>query len=183
MTRRAARHPTSIAAEYGVRLSRRISVALLAILGVLWVSGIFWLLLHYVFAVSGEFGVVRHPLETPTVSVHGVFALLALFVLGWFTGRHANLAASRRRRLSGWLLIALLGVLVVSGCAQFFLTSEAWQSGVAIAHEVAGVALLLPVLVHGRRSNAATRDRDHVHVHRREHDRRHAVPAPRSARS
>lgn len=160
MIRYATRRSAEMAGEYGTRLSRRISAVLLVALAALWVSGVTWLLLHYVWATPGEFGVIRHPLEAPTLLVHGVIALWALFLLGWFAGRHASAATSGRRRASGWLLTLLTGTLVVAGCAQLFLTSAAWQSGVAVVHEILGVALLPPLLAHGWYVSAASRERD-----------------------
>ena len=160
MIRRAAQHSAALAGEYGSLLSRRISLALLVTLAALWLSGVTWLLLHYVFAQPGEFGVIRHRFEAPVLLLHGAIAMLALFLLGWFAGRHAGAASSGRRVASGWLLTVLTGVLVVAGCAQLFLTSAAWQSATAVLHEVLGVALLVPVLAHGRRASAASRARD-----------------------
>jgi hypothetical protein len=187
MIRRVGRLSAEFAGEYGARLSRRISAALLAALAALWLTGALWLALHYFWAQPDEFGVVRHPLESPTVLAHGVMALVVLFLLGWFAGRHAGAASSGRRMASGWLLTLLLAVLVVAGCAQLFATSAALQSTLAVVHWVLGLALLLPVLVHARRASAASRDRaahheqrgpgppPHRHGGRRGAGRRHSV--------
>jgi hypothetical protein len=158
MIRRVGRRSAEFAGEYGARLSRRISAALLATLALLWLTGALWLALHYLWAKPDEFGVIRHPLEAPTVLVHGIVALLALFLLGWFAGRHAGAAGSGRRIASGWLLTLLLAALVMAGCAQLFVTSAALQSALAVVHWVLGLALLLPVLVHARRVSAASRE-------------------------
>lgn len=160
MIREATRRSVAIAGEYGVLLSRRISAVLLVALAALWVSGVAWLLLHYVWATPGEFGVIRHPMEAPVLLAHGLIALLTLFVLGWFAGRHTGAATSGRRVASGWLLTGLTGLLVVAGCAQLFLTSAAWQSGSAVVHEILGVALLLPLWAHGWYFSATSRERD-----------------------
>jgi uncharacterized membrane protein YeaQ/YmgE (transglycosylase-associated protein family) len=181
--RSATRRSAEIAGEYGVLLSRRISVALLAALGALWVSGVAWLLLHYVWATPGEFGAIRHPLEGPTLLMHGVIALLALFLLGWFAGRHPRAATSGRRLASGWLLTVLTGVLVAAGCAQLFLTSAAWQSRVALVHEVLGAMLVLPLLAHGWYSSAARRERDRVRAPDAPRGGRSPLRGPRNARS
>jgi len=171
--RRAGRRTAAAVGEYGSLLSRRINNALLAVLGALWLSGGYWLLLHYLWARPGEFGVIRHPFEAPTLLVHGVIAMAALFLLGWFAGRHANAASSGRRVGSGWLLTLLTAALVIAGCAQLFLTSAAWQEALAV--------------VHGWRASAASRvSRDRAHADGR--SRGHAPPhggrhPPRNARS
>jgi hypothetical protein len=159
MIRRVARSTIVIAGDYGWALSRHIGNALLALLALLWLSGAYWLLLHYVWARPGEFGVIRHPLEAPTLLVHGIVAMFALFLMGWFAARHAGAATSGRRVRSGWLLTVLSAVLVVAGCAQLFLTSAAWQSAIAIVHEAIGAVLPLPLFVHGWRANGAARER------------------------
>jgi len=185
--RHAGRRTAAAVGEYGSLLSRRISMALLVVLAALWLSGGYWLLLHYILARPGEFGVIRHPLEAPTLLVHGVIAMAALFLLGWFAGRHANAASSGRRVGSGWLLTLLTAALVIAGCAQLFLTSAAWQEALAVVHEVIGAALPLPLLVHGWRASAASRvSRDRAHADGR--SRGHAPPhggrhPPRNARS
>ena len=188
---RAGRRTAAIAGEYGSRLSRRISAALLGVFAALWLSGVAWLLLHYLWAKPGEFGVIRHPLESSLLTVHGAIALLALFLLGWFAARHAGAASSGRRVASGWLLTVLTVVLVVAGCAQLFLTSAAWQAGIALVHEVTGVALLLPLLVHGWRASADSRRPGqarglhgaHAHGPAIRHGGRHPPRPPRSARN
>lgn len=193
MIRHTGRRTVAMAGEYGALLSRRISLALLVALAALWLSGVAWLLLHYVWATPGEFGVIRHPLEAPILLVHGVIAMVALFLLGWFAGRHAGAASSGRRVASGWWLTVMTAVLVVAGCAQLFLTNAEWQSATAIVHEVTGVALLLPVLLHGWGASAASRghDRDRSRAHGAPHAHgaagrpgaRHAARRSRSARN
>jgi hypothetical protein len=176
-----------LAGVYGTRLSQRISAALLITLSALWLSGVGWLLVHYLLARPGEFGVVRHPLETPLLTIHGVLALLGLFLLGWFAGRHAGAAAGLRRRASGWWLTLWLATLVIAGGAQFFLASDAWQARATLLHEILGAALILPVLAHGWRFSAVARERDRAHgLHgsrSMRHRRRHPPQPPRSARS
>jgi hypothetical protein len=130
---------------------------LLIVLGVLWGSGLLWLLLHFWLATPGEFGVTRHPLEGPLLMLHGLVAMLALFLLGGFTARHAQAARSGQRRASGgWLAVALV-LLAVAGCLQLFVADQAAQAALSLVHEVLGVGLLLPLLAHGWRFSVARR--------------------------
>src|SRR5258708_33569972 len=93
------------------------------------------------------------------LTIHGVLALLGLFLLGWFAGRHAAAAAGPRRRFSGWWLTLWLAALVIAGGAQFFLASDTRQARATLLHEILGTALLLPVLAHGWDINAAAPER------------------------
>jgi hypothetical protein len=145
------------AVEVGSLLSRRISMALLLALASLWMSGVLWLVLHYLLATPGEFGETRHPFEAPVLLVHGLVAMLVLFVLGWFTARHAQPVRSGQRRPSGWWLAVAMAALVATGCLQLFLVGDALHSVLSLGHEVLGAALVLPVLVHGGRFSALRR--------------------------
>jgi hypothetical protein len=185
VTRPEARSPLHLAGVYGTRLSQRIGTVLLATLSALWLSGLGWLLVHYLYAKRAEFGVLRHPLETPLLTIHGVLALFGLFLLGWFAARHASAAAGPRRRASGWWLTLWLAALVIAGGAQFFLASDIWQARATLLHEILGAALILPVFAHGWRFSAAARERARgFHgPHAGRHRRRHPPQSPRSARS
>lgn len=160
------------------RLSAQLRASVHLVFSVLWLSGVAWLLLHYFAARPGEFGLVRHPLEAPLMLVHGVVAMLALFVLGWFAALHSSDGNRRRaRRASGWVLSTLIGVLAIAGCLQFFVSGEGAQAVLRLVHEVCGVALLLPVLAHlwsfSSTARVVSREqpRQHGHGHGRGHGR------------
>ncbi len=178
--RRAHHRIQGIAADYGSRLARRIGGALLAALALLWASGVAWMLLHWFGARAGEFGVERHPLEAPALTLHGVLAMPALFLLGWFAGRHAAPVASGRRAASGWWLAGWLAPLVVAGLALLFTGGARWQSAASLVHQVLGATLLVPVLAHAWRFSfrARAHGQGHGHDHARGH--RHARHSVRS---
>jgi hypothetical protein len=113
-----------------------------------WLSGIAWLLLHYFGSTPGDFGPVPHPLEGLVDRIHGLVAQAALLGLGWFGALHARLGRPERRRRSGWLLLALLGVVIVSGSVQLYLSGDEGSQWLVLLHEALGAALLLPALLH-----------------------------------
>ena len=164
------------------RLLYRVTGLLLV---VLWLTGVCWLVLHYLVARPDEFGVAHHALESPLLLLHGVAALAALFVLGWFASRHAGAMSGRGdSRISGWLFTGLLILLAVAGCAQFFLVGENWQAAAKLVHEISGAALLLPALTHLVHFRSADRRAPHVDApERRHHGRRHGSSRPHNARS
>ncbi len=169
---------------HGRRLSASLRSAVHLVFSVLWLSGVGWLLLHYFAARPGEFGLERHPLEAPLLLVHGVVAMLALFVLGWFAALHSADGSRRRtRRASGWVLSTLIGVLAIAGCLQFFVSGEGAQSVLRLVHEVCGVALLLPVIAHlwSFSSNARPVDRERARHHARGHGYAHGHGRAESA--
>jgi quinol-cytochrome oxidoreductase complex cytochrome b subunit len=122
------------------------------VFGLLALSGACWLVLHYLLARPGEFGVLRHPLEAPVLTAHGVIAMLAIYVSGWIGARHAQEGWMwPARRISGVALAATLMVAAVSGLAQFFIASERAQSMSTLVHEIAGVLLVVALAGHWRR--------------------------------
>lgn len=167
--------------------ARHLGGGLLLALALLGASGYCWLLLHYLLATPGEFGLIRHPLEGPLLSVHGLVALVALFLSGGFAARHAQPARSGLRRASGIWLAVTMAVLAAAGCLQLFVTGEALQAWLSAAHQVLGVALLLPLLAHGWRFSPASRGRGPRAAHRPHAERgplaHRAGRPPRNARS
>jgi hypothetical protein len=112
------------------------------LLGVLWASGVVWLCLDQFFSTRGPFGKTPHPWEQPIVLLHGIVAVAAMYLLGWISAQHVSHWWARRlRRVSGTLLCAFLGVLVVSGFALFFVSDDRWQRIAAVLHEISGLGI------------------------------------------
>lgn len=143
-----------------VRMSRGQRVSVYLSVGALWLSGCLWLCLDQFFAKRGPFGVTPHPLQAPILLLHGVAAILSMYLFGWITARHAlRWWPGRVRRLSGGALAALLAVLIVSGFALFFLIDDESQHIAAAIHEVLGLGVTVFAIQHwffGRRGRAVS---------------------------
>jgi len=127
----------------------RSRAAVYLIMTSLWVSGCGWLLLDQLVAKRGPFGAAPHPLEPPLLLIHGVMAILAMYLLGWISARHVlRWWSAGLRRLSGGALAALLAPLVVSGFALFFVSDDEWQRRAAAIHDVIGVAVTVFAIQH-----------------------------------
>src|SRR5262249_46568357 len=90
--------------------------------------------------------------------VHGVLAVVAVFFFGWVGGAHIGIHWKRgAKRGSGITLIALIGVLALTGLASYYLTFESVREGSALVHEAAGAIALVPALIHwlGKRLSTA----------------------------
>jgi hypothetical protein len=126
------------------RMSRRQRVWIYSIVGILWLSGFLWWLLHQFFATRGEFGVTPHPLEAPLLFLHGVLAVASMYLFGWIMAQHASRWwAAGRRRASGGVLTAFLAALSVSGFALFFLVDDASLRVTALIHDALGLAAVV----------------------------------------
>ena len=136
-------------ARHYARMPRRPRVTVYIVMGALWVTGCWWLILDQFAAQRGPFGVMPHPLEPPLLLLHGISSIAAMYLLGWITARHVlRRWTSGMRRLSGSVLAAMLALLVISGFALFFVSEDAWQHAAAVVHEVLGVAVTVFAVQH-----------------------------------
>lgn len=118
-------------------------------LGLLWLSGLAWLVLHFFFAPDTEFGAAPHPWQPSILLVHGVLAVAAIFLFGWIAGSHVGMHWRRGlQRVSGVTLIALLVVLALTGLGSYYLTWDAARGVNSLVHEIAGVLAIVPALAH-----------------------------------
>jgi hypothetical protein len=132
----------------GVQMPPALRVATLFTAALLWLSGVWWLVLHYAFAQQTQFGPLPNPSEPLLMRVHGVVAVAAVFLLGWIAGGHViERWEGARRRPSGLALAATAAVLLVSGYALFYTTDFAHRVS-ALTHEGVGVISLLAALLH-----------------------------------
>jgi hypothetical protein len=119
------------------------------VLGSLWFSGCLWLLLDQFFSSAGQFGRTPHPWEPPILMIHGIVALVTMYVLGWVSARHIlRWWPGRLRRLSGGTLAAFLALLVLSGFALFFVSDDRWQILAARSHDILGLAVTAFAIQH-----------------------------------
>ena len=90
-----------------------------------------------------------HPMEPAILLIHGVIAILAMYVFGWITAHHIlRWWPARLRRLSGGTLGAFLGVLTVSGFVLFFVSVDEWQHVAARIHDVLGLCVTVFAIQH-----------------------------------
>jgi hypothetical protein len=141
MMPRSGHHRSSGHAVRHRRMSRRQRFWIFSILGVLWLTGIAWLLLDQFYTRHGEFGITPHPLQGPLLLLHGIVAILSMYMFGWIVARHVSRWwAVRRRRFSGSVFTVFLTLLSVSGFALFFLVDDASQHVAALIHDLLGLA-------------------------------------------
>jgi hypothetical protein len=131
------------------RMSRPQRIWVYAIVGTLWLTGIVWFFLDEFGATRGEFGVTPHPLEAPLLLLHGILAILSMYLFGWIVARHVSRWwAARQRRLSGGLLTGLLALLSVSGFALFFLVNDRSLQIATVIHDALGLAAVIFAVQH-----------------------------------
>jgi branched-subunit amino acid transport protein len=146
------------------RLGARREALVWTVLGVVWASGVAWLVVRYGLRARGEFGELPHPLEPWWMRVHGAAAMAALWLGGLLWAVHVLPAWRAHRRISGIVLGVILATLAASGYLLYYLGDEGARSSVALVHWIVGLAVPLPFLVHALRRRGgvdahATRNR------------------------
>jgi hypothetical protein len=124
-------------------------------LGMLFVTGLLWLGLHYGTQTDEESGPAIHPAEPWLLRLHGLGAFVTLLVLGAVYVRHLHPAwQAKRNRGSGALLTGSLGLLILSGYGLYYFAGDALRSWTGFVHNALGIALPFVVAGHILRGKA-----------------------------
>ncbi|HEY9199772.1 MAG TPA: hypothetical protein VIR60_10420 [Gammaproteobacteria bacterium] len=118
----------------------------------LWLSGALWLLVHYLFAMPGEFGIQPHPSEKWWLRLHGLFSFASLVVLGSVLPIHARRAWQlNKNRATGIGMKMIFGWLALTGYALYYFADDTATPWLPWSHWSPGIALPLALWIHIRR--------------------------------
>ena len=144
--KRHLQHPSQLRPQQNFRLECWHRLALYAVFAALTLSGIVWLVAHYLLRQASEFGESVHPWEHPAMQIHGGLAMLILLLTGSLLQLHIRRAyRARCNRRSGWSMLGCLAVLGISGYGLYYLASEQSHIVWSLGHSLIG--LVLPVVV------------------------------------
>ncbi len=130
-------------------VSLRVTVKTAAAL--LWLTGCGWLIAHFFFQQTNEFGVGPSRWETPLLGAHGMAAIGGVFLFGWIASRHiADGWRQSRNRATGLTLTVVSAALALSGYALYYLTEDASRNAAAVTHELLGGLSIVIALLHWR---------------------------------
>jgi len=113
------------------------------VFGVLWGSGSLWLLIEWF--KDPELGAARTLLQTVSMKVHGATMLVYLAMLGTLIVHIRRGTALKANRLSGFTMIALNGVLALSGWLLYYVSDDAVREFSSTIHWAIGL-IALPLL-------------------------------------
>ena len=132
-------------------MSRALRTCIYVAFGTLWMSGCYWLVLHYYFAQTTDFGALPNPWEATILRLHGWFAVAGVFLLGWVTARHVSDRWPQMvKRLSGLSMAVVALVLAISGYGLYY-TTDHLHDLAAFMHEALGASAIMFALMHWRR--------------------------------
>jgi hypothetical protein len=136
-------------------MSPSLRAAVLVTATLLWLSGALWMALHYFVPGHNEFGPLPNPYEAPLLWLHGLTAVVGVFLFGWLGASHMLVRwPAAGDRPSGLVLFGCAIVLVLSGYALYY-TTGALHEGAGLIHQWLGLAALGVALTHWLKARAA----------------------------
>jgi hypothetical protein len=111
--------------------------------GILWSSGALWLVIEWF--KGSELGVTRTPLQTLSMKIHGASMLIYLGMLGSLMTHVRRGMALKANRISGFSVIGLNGVLLLTGWLLYYASDDAlrwWSSTIHWTVGIGSLALL-----------------------------------------
>ena len=127
-----------------MKLFLNLSIALMAITGIVFAAMKYWM------KSDDPFAVVNHPWQPHMLSAHVLLGPLAVFAFGWTFAAHTLPALVNRapNRASGIWTIVLIVLMVASGYLVQVSTEDATRHGFAVAHWIASGVFVLGYVVH-----------------------------------
>ena len=151
-----------------VRLSFRHEMWIYGIGGLLLISGVGWLVVHYLLASAGQFGEVHHASEPWWLRFHGAAATGFLMICGTLLSVHVVPALHwGGNRSTGVLMLAVVAVLVVTAYGLYYVVGDSWRSYLSAIHWMTGLAATVGLVAHvwlGKRHRSHYRRVSHSHT-------------------
>lgn len=115
----------------------------------LYTTGLVVWILQTWFKVDNGFGPEAPASTIWYLRLHAWIGLWFLMVFGYLYGAHIQPGLmGRRKRKSGWILLALFGILFVTVPGLYYITNDDFKNKVALIHTVLGLVLFAPFFVH-----------------------------------
>jgi hypothetical protein len=132
------------------RLQRYVLYAVLALLFLRGVAGIYW---TYLAASPGDFETTA---KAWAMKIHGAAAMAVLVLIGMLLSAHVRFAwRARPNRANGSVFLSVFAVLTVTGYGLYYAGGEMLREWTSWIHLVVGLALPILLLIHiflGRRT-------------------------------
>jgi hypothetical protein len=129
------------------KLTLGLKIAFYTIFGLLFLSGMVWLLLPTGNDLSESNP--RSNWGPLCLKIHGAAAMGVLVIWGWFFPSHIipNWRAGKNRQ-SGIVMLIVVGLLTLTGYGLYYLGDDFWRSWASQVHIIIGLLLLLLVPLH-----------------------------------
>jgi hypothetical protein len=118
-------------------------------IALLWLSGALWLYYNYFGQVQGAYGPQTHPAQPILLEIHGAVAMAFLIIFGTLLIQHVPAGwHQKRQRPSGVSLLAISGLLTLTGWGIYYLVNQDLRRWTHWIHSVVGLVLPLIIFIH-----------------------------------
>src|SRR5437016_6541019 len=126
-----------------VRMSSPLRAAVFAGCALLWLSGAVWLVVHLTLEQPTRFGPLPSPWEPLLLKVHGLVAVVGVFLLGWIMADHLTERRALGRNYRSGVLLAPPPRSSCSRATRSITPPERWTEGARARTESSAVGRLL----------------------------------------
>lgn len=113
-------------------------------------SGIAWLLIHYVWG-AGSAAMLPHPAELWLIRAHGLAGFLALFVLGSISALHVPRGWQRGLHLPSAITVLMAwAATVLTAYLLYYFSGESSRAIIGWLHAGMALTLWIAIFVHRR---------------------------------
>lgn len=152
----------------GIKLSTTHLFWFYSVTSILYLSGIFWLFLHFGPSKAGQTEMSGiHPLEPWSLKIHGASAMFFLVIFGTLIPNHVRRGwIAKMNRANGVVLIIWNVLLIVSAYCLYYIGNEDVREFSSWSHIILGAALPILFFIHittGRRARHKRIRRHHPH--------------------
>lgn len=133
----------------GLRLPAVFRWFLYTVVGCSWMTGIAFFILREFMVIEGDFGPQMHPLQFPTLMVHGLCAFLMIFGAGGMLFAHVPHGwKSGKQRVWGCAITAVVLLQIFSGYLLYYLDGDFARSASGYVHLAIGLLVPFILLAH-----------------------------------
>ena len=131
----------------GFKINSRSKAILFISTGILFITGVAWLIIHNFYYSETDFGITPSPIEPALLKIHGLAAPIFLMVFGALFPTHISRAFKARINMkTGLFLLAILFLLITTGYSLYYIGSESLLKNSSLTHSILGV-LYVPILI------------------------------------
>lgn len=118
---------------------------------VIFLSGLGWLVDHYLFVEPTEFGEAHAGFEPWWLRLHGAAAIAGSIALGSLLLGHISRAwRLKQNHRSGLVILSLVALLIATGYGLYYAGGEETRPWISLVHWAAGLVCGAALVVHAR---------------------------------
>ena len=118
---------------------------------ILTITGLLWLFFEHFVVEETDFGPSHHPLQKWWLIIHGLMAVVFVFVFGMTYVIHVQRTIKNNERLvSGWANLIFWSLIIISGYLLLYISGDKMREYTSLFHWGLGIGSMVMLLFHSR---------------------------------